>query len=789
MKPTLFVALLLVAGCAGSLVEAPRVTPSEVEALMQHDSNVVVLDVRTESEYNGETGHLQNSVLQPIQGLEDRLAELEPYRSRTLVVYCRTGGRSTRASTLLKEKGFKVLNMEGGITRWNNENRPVIKEFLAETKEQHDARMKWWRDARFGLFIHWGLYSLPAGEWKGKTEYGEWIRHTAQIPIGEYDKFVGQFNPLKFDAHAWVQMAKNAGMQYIVITSKHHDGFCLFDSKETDFDVTSTPFKRDILKELSEACKEAGIKLCFYHSIMDWHHPDYLPRRPWEKEIRPAEGADFDRYVAHMKSQLKELLTNYGPIGVLWFDGEWESTWNERYGVDLYSYVRSLQPSIIINNRVGAGRSGMAGITKEGEFGGDFGTPEQEVPATGLPGVDWETCMTMNNNWGYNKNDQHWKSDEELIRTLTDVASKGGNFLLNVGPTSEGVFPDTSIGRLKALGEWMKRNGEAIYGTTASPFRSLPWGRCTQKTIDGNTRLYLHVFNWPADRKLIVHGLLSEPKKIYALADEGMNPLQWSRNEDAIVVTLEKGYRDPLNSVVVLEVNGKADVADPPAITADQHIFIDQLDVSVSSKATGAEIRYTVDGSIPTISSAKAVGPIQISESCTITARLFLNGKPVSAASSALFSKVKPLKGKEIATLNPGVEYSYFEGDWDRLPDFGSLKPLKTGNISNFVFSPRSSEEHFGFEYRGYVMVPATGVYTFSTSSDDGSCLYIGSSLVVDNDGLHGMQEAKGVIALSAGYHPIRVTFFEKTGGDGLKVFYSGPGIQRQEIPNSQLFR
>ncbi len=253
-----------------------------------------------------------------------------------------------------------------------------------ETPGEHDARMQWWREARFGMFIHWGLYSIPAGEWKGRTDHAEWIRTTAQIPLAEYEGFVSQFNPVKFNADEWVRTAKAAGVKYIVITSKHHDGFCLFDSKYTDFDVASTPFHRDILKELADACHRQDIKICFYHSIMDWHHPDYLPRRDWEKD-RTTEGADFNRYVTYMKNELRELLTNYGDIGVLWFDGEWENTWNQDYGRDLYAYVRSLQPKIIVNNRVGAARNGMQGLTKEGEFGGDFGTPEQEVPATGIP--------------------------------------------------------------------------------------------------------------------------------------------------------------------------------------------------------------------------------------------------------------------------------------------------------------------------------------------------------------------------------------------------------------------
>ena len=428
-----------------------------------------------------------------------------------------------------------------------------------ETTAEHDARMAWWRDARFGLFIHWGIYAVPAGEWKGKTNYGEWIRNNAQIPLAEYDKFVSRFNPVKFDADAWVRLAKDAGMKYIVITSKHHDGFALFDSKFSDFDVMATPFKRDILKELAAACRKQGLKLCFYHSIMDWHHPDYLPRREWEKD-RPVTGADFGRYVQYMKNQLKELVTNYGPLGVLWFDGEWEKTWNEKYGRDLYQYVRGLQPDIIINNRVGASRSGMEGISQDRESAGDFGTPEQQIPATGLPGVDWETCMTMNDNWGYNSRDLNFKSAETLIRMLVDIASKGGNYLLNVGPTAEGVFPAASVDRLRAIGAWMKTNGDSIYGTQASPFPKLEWGRCTQLARTGGALFFLHVFNWPADGKLAVPGMFNTVRGAFLLADPDRKPLAVSRKDGALVISVPPRAPDPVDSVVVLDVAGTPEI-------------------------------------------------------------------------------------------------------------------------------------------------------------------------------------------------------------------------------------
>lgn len=427
---------------------------------------------------------------------------------------------------------------------------------IAETKSEQDQRMQWWRDARFGMFIHWGLYSVPAGEWKGKKtpeKLAEWIQERSQIPGEDYEPLVKQFNPIKFNADQWVRVAKDAGVKYIVITTKHHDGFCLFDSKYTDYDVMSTPFKRDIMKELADACQRQGVQICWYHSIMDWHHPDYLPRRSWEN--RSAEGANFDRYVTYLKNQLRELTTNYGKIGVLWFDGEWEDTWTHQHGQDLYEYVRGLDPNIIVNNRVDKGRQGMVGLTKEGEFAGDFGTPEQEIPATGLPGVDWETCMTMNDTWGYATGDQNWKSAKDLIRKLIDVASKGGNFLLNVGPTAEGVIPSASVDRLKAIGQWMKINGESIYGTSASPFKELAWGRCTQKQLpDGKTRLYLHVFDWPKDGKLVVPCPGAKVQSAYLLADPNRTSLTTAASPSGMEVTLPAQAPDAVASVVVLEI-------------------------------------------------------------------------------------------------------------------------------------------------------------------------------------------------------------------------------------------
>ncbi|MEI7725685.1 MAG: alpha-L-fucosidase [Bacteroidota bacterium] len=643
-------------------------------------------------------------------------------------------------------------------------------------------RMAWWRDARFGMFIHWGLYAVPAGEWNGKTGYGEWIRSSAEIPLEVYDQFRPKFNPVQFDADAWVKMAKEAGMKYIVITSKHHDGFCMFDTRQTDFNIMSTPFKRDPMKELAAACKKYGLKFCFYHSIMDWHHPDYLPRREWEKD-RSTQGADFNRYVAYMKAQLKELLTNYGDIGVLWFDGEWENTWNEKYGKEIYNYVRNLQPNILVNNRVGAGRLDMEGLTKEGAFGGDFGTPEQQIPPTGLPGVDWETCMTMNDHWGFNKADKNFKSTKEIIRMLVDIASKGGNYLLNVGPTAEGLFPQESIDRLVAIGKWMSANSESVYGTNASPFKNLPWGRCTQKSTATGSILYLHVFDWPVNGKLIIPGVLNAPEEAFLLADRGKVKLKVQRNNDALIISVPLKAPDSINSVIALCLKGKLDQTDPPEFKTDFDTFVDSLHLVLSSDRDQVEIRYTIGKSDPVITSLLYTHPILLKSTTTLSARCFRNGKPVSGTVTRVFTNVEPMKAVYPDPVRAGLQYKYFEGTWDSLPDFRLLKPVKEGIVPDFVFIPRNEDDHFSFEYSGYIRIPENSVYHFYTSSDDGSRLWVDDQLVVNNDGLHGLKEEHGTIALAKGCHRIRVGFFEATGSDNLVVMVKSQAKPKQVLP------
>ncbi len=634
------------------------------------------------------------------------------------------------------------------------------------------------------MFIHWGLYAVPAGEWKGVTSHGEWIMNTGHIPVEEYEKFRERFNPVKFDAEKIVLAAKNAGMKYIVITSKHHDGFCLFDTKQTDHSVMHTPFKRDIMKEMADACRKHGLKICWYHSIMDWHHPDYTPRRDWE--TRSAEGADFDRYVAYMKAELKELLTNYGDIGVLWFDGQWEGTWNDERGRDLYKYVRALQPNIVINNRVGRG-GGDFGLDHDGSLG-DFGTPEQTIPATGVPGMDWETCMTMNDHWGYNRTDKNFKSTAELIRMLADIASKGGNYLLNIGPTAEGEIPPESVQRLAEIGAWMKVNGDSIHGTQASPFPALAWGRCTQAPLPENkTRLFLHVFDWPADGKLVVPGILNSWGDCHLMA-EPLKQLQLNRRDDAIVVSVGDKQPDPVDSVVVLDIQGNPDVTVAPAIDAESTVFVRVLDVSMKSDRQNVEIRFTTDGSDPTQSSPVIKGPLRIKQTSTLAARCFRNGRPVSPVTRATFTKVTPKPAQTLAAAAPGLFYDYFEGDFKSVAEFDKATPVKSGESADFDISTHAAPTNFGFRFRGYIRVPQDGVYRFWTRSDDGSRLYVGDQLVVDNDKPHSPHEESGAIALAAGLHPITVTFFENSGGFELKVFWAAPGAKKEPVPAEVLF-
>jgi len=411
------------------------------------------------------------------------------------------------------------------------------------------GRLKWFRNARFGMFIHWGVYSLLGR--------GEWVMHHEKIPVKEYEKLSQQFNPTEFDAREWVALAKAAGQKYITFTTKHHDGFCMFDSKLTDYDSMDTAAHRDFVRELVDACHEAGVRICFYYSLLDWHHPDYK--------------ADFPAYVKYAKGQLRELCTNYGKIDGIWFDGGWEHSAQEWHADELHAMIRKLQPGILINDRAG--------------IPGDFSTPEQNVPVgPAPPDVTWESCITINRSWGYAAQDRQFKSVPELVRLLVDIVSKGGNLLLNVGPMPDGRIQPEFVERLQGVGRWLAVNGESIYGCGVGPFRNLRFGRCTAR---GST-LYLHVFDWPG-RRLKLEGLLNKVLSARLLATG--EAIRFRQTNDNVRFTVPQESPDPSDTVIAVQVEGTPEADLSVSARRDGSFVLDTTHVIIHGTTARIENR------------------------------------------------------------------------------------------------------------------------------------------------------------------------------------------------------
>jgi alpha-L-fucosidase len=400
-----------------------------------------------------------------------------------------------------------------------------------------DAKMQWFREAKFGLFIHWGLYCIPAGEWKGKpvAGLGEWIMNRGKIPVKEYEQLATQFNPVKFNAEDWVQMAQDAGMKYLVITSKHHDGFAMYHSEASKYNVyDATPWHRDPLKELAAACARHGIRFGFYYSqAQDWHEPNGAGNT-WD--FGPDNQKDFDQYLrGKAEPQVKELLSGYGPICLVWFDTPRMMSGDraQRF-IDI---VHTLQPATLIDGRLGA----------EGDY---RSMGDNKIPDDVLSG-DWEVPATVNHTWGYKKDDNDWKSPEDLTFKLVDVVSKGGNYLLNVGPTSEGVIPQPSQDNLRAVGRWLKVNGEAVYGAGPTPFHdelaAANW-RCTTKP----GKIYLTIFKWPTGSFELAN-VSKKVKKAYLLTSAGHKPFKVRQEGNHVNIALPVQAPGPVASVIVLE--------------------------------------------------------------------------------------------------------------------------------------------------------------------------------------------------------------------------------------------
>ena len=397
-----------------------------------------------------------------------------------------------------------------------------------------DRRLDWWRDAKFGLFIHWGLYAVPAGRWKGTMVpgIGEWIMQRERIPVREYEQLARTFNPVEFDAAEWVAMAKNAGQKYLVITSKHHDGFCMYGSKVTGYNIVdATPFRRDPIKELASECEKQGIKLGFYYSqTQDWHHPNG-DGNDWDYD---EDKKDFETYIdEYVKPQVTELLTQYGPIGLIWFDTPRRIT--SEQSKSLLDLCREIQPDCLVSGRLG------------NTLGDYASTGDNKIPSE-LETVDWETPATINDTWGFKSDDHNWKTTEDLVYKLVDIVSKGGNYLLNVGPTSQGLIPQPSVDRLLEVGDWLKVNGDSIFHTRPGPIQGLDWCRSTVK----EDKLYLHVFKWPTGGGISIPASDKQISHAYILKDSKRKELPVTISGNNVIIQGPSTPPDGTDSVIVL---------------------------------------------------------------------------------------------------------------------------------------------------------------------------------------------------------------------------------------------
>lgn len=428
-------------------------------------------------------------------------------------------------------------------------------------KEEYLKRMQWYVEARFGMFLHWGLYSIPAR--------GEWMRSFEKLTDEEYERYFREFDPVDYDPKKWAKAAKEAGMRYMVLTAKHHDGFCLFDSRYTDFKATNTKCGRDLIKEFVEAVRAEGLKVGLYYSLLDWHHEDYPhfsdgAHPMYHNPAYTDEGRVWERYVEYLHNQVKELCTNYGKIDILWFDYSFGEYSGEKWeATKLVNMVRELQPGVIIDNRLEVSGAGLGSLAsgKPLPYHGDFVSPEQIIPQEGIRDVNgdpliWEACFTMNDSWGYNLRDKYFKPAPMLIKKLVECVSKGGNMLLNVGPDAKGNFPEESAAILKEVGKWMEKNKESIYGCGMSDMPRPDFGRITQK---GN-KLYYHIFDNTIGPIPLIGIEKKDVKKIRLISAGAEVPVadNWVSNNYPDITFADLGPNpvlpDPIDTVLEVEL-------------------------------------------------------------------------------------------------------------------------------------------------------------------------------------------------------------------------------------------
>jgi alpha-L-fucosidase len=722
----------------------------------------------------------------------------------------------------------------------------------SESTAERDQRMQWWREARFGQFIHWGGYSHLAGVFRGTTTggLGEWIMNDLGISRANYESdATSLLNPTSFNAQQWVSVCKNAGQKYMVITSKHHEGFSMFDTAVTGFKGESSstiysivrfgPYGQDPIAALAQECKSQGVKFCFYYSIMDWHHSS---QSGYGSTMLSGQK---DSYVMQMKEQLMELVTKYDPE-VLWFDGEWQGWWTTADGQALYRYLRTMKPSLIVNNRVG----------KRAQTDGDFGTPEQEIPPTGLS-YDWETCMTINNTWGFKSNDTSWKSTGTLIKNLADTSSKGGNYLLNIGPTGLGVIPQASIDRLTQMGQWLGVYGESIYATKASCFSDIPsWGCYTTKT----GKLYVHVITWPGNNQLTIPKLTNTINKVYLLNDPGTN-LSYTTAGNDMVITVPTVAPNQYDSVVVVDIVGDPGTLPPvrslvynnPATVSnyyqnnvtyngakavdevsatrwatDDNITSAWLEVDFGASTTfnktvtkecidygqrvaGYKIQYWNGSSWVDAYTGTTIGSAKTDTFAAVTGtKVRLNITSVTGAfGPTIWEFMVYNEGGATPTPTPTLtptptptalptpvpgNGTGLSGEYYDNMDLTNLKVTRTDATVNFDWGTGSPDaligvDTFSARWTGQVQAKYTETYTFYTNSDDGIRLWVNNQQLVNNWTDHGPTENSGTISLTAGQkYDLKLEFYENGGGAVAMLSWSSASQVKEIIPQTQLY-
>ena len=542
-------------------------------------------------------------------------------------------------------------------------------------------RIQWFQHDKFGMFIHWGPYSHLAGEFNGQqipvgTE-AEWIMQRFNIPVAEYRELAHQINPVHFDAAAWVALAKATGMKYLVVTAKHHDGFAMYHSAVSRYNIVDwTTFKRDPLKELSEECRKAGIRFCVYYSHReDWDHPDGYGNN-WDYD---RSKKNFNRYLEEKsKPQLRELLSNYGPLGLVWFDRGMDTAEHAQQFVQI---VRQLQPRCLINGRIG-------------NYGEDLMGDYQDMNDNGMPtgGLQeyWETPQTLNTTWGYSKFDQQWKTPGDVIHRMVEIVGKGGNYLLNIGPMSDGTIPAPSIATLQQVGAWMQANGESIYGTSASALSEQTWGR---STVKGNL-IYLHVFSWPADGKLRVPGLTNQVRTAFPLLAPTQTLTVTRENGTGTISLPERPANDTagnIDTVIVLQLDGSPQVG-PPTVTqgSDAPLKLDYI----SAVTTGSAMkRFNRDGSFHI---AKWTGPadtiswhVLVSQTGEYQVRLRYSARKESKDRKYVVTVADQTVQGSVIPTGEGYRYSTV--------DLGTIKFSKVGPYTVQIKPSEASEHNLMF--------------------------------------------------------------------------------------------